>query len=246
MKKREFNTESGNVLFLILIAVALFAALSYAVTSSTNSGGGNANDESTLVNSASITQYPAGIKTAMIRMQVSRGVATPAADSDLTDGDDGFLFNKPADFDDVQTADEYRAVFHPNGGGASYVSAASGVLTEGAAGDWLFNMDFEVEDIGTTAAGIPGNDIIAFLPDVTSSICDRLNEEVGIASTPVLSGAISITDNLEVDSNISTANPAANAIGTQLGAADLDGSPYGCFRNGAGNEYVYYHVLIER
>ncbi|MCB9964102.1 MAG: hypothetical protein H6855_03000 [Rhodospirillales bacterium] len=241
------NPESGNVLFLILIAVALFAALSYAVMSSTNTGGGDANDESNLVNSAAVTQYPASIKTAIIRQSVSKGVATPTASSDLAAGASGFLFDKPP-FTGIATADEYRVVFHPRGGSASYVQAINGVLTSGATGDWLFNMDFEVVNIGSTANGIDGNEIIAFLPDLTSSICSRINTELGISSTPTLASAVTIADNLEQGDTISTANPAANALGTTLNAtlAALDGKPYGCFRNGSAGPYTYYHVLLER
>ena len=60
--------EKGNVLFLILIAVALFAALSYAVTQSTRSGGGSADRERSILSSASLTQGPTALRTSLIRM----------------------------------------------------------------------------------------------------------------------------------------------------------------------------------
>ncbi len=85
--KTDRNGESGNVLFLILIAVALFAALSYAVTQSSRSGGGDAASETNLINSSTITQYPAGIRTALVRMIVSSGVTA-----------DELSFNTPSDF----------------------------------------------------------------------------------------------------------------------------------------------------
>ncbi len=62
---------SGNVLFLILIAVVLFAALSYAVTQSTRGGGQNISDEQVRLGASAITQYVSLLRTEVQRLRVS-------------------------------------------------------------------------------------------------------------------------------------------------------------------------------
>src|ERR1700761_7280485 len=67
------RAESGNALFLILIAVALFAALSYAITQS-GRGGGNVSNQTALITAGQITEAPADIRAAVARMLIT-GVA---------------------------------------------------------------------------------------------------------------------------------------------------------------------------
>lgn len=66
--------QRGNVLFLILIAVALFAALSYAVTKST-SGGGNADSETQQIDIAVYNQNIALLRTTIQRMMIINGLS---------------------------------------------------------------------------------------------------------------------------------------------------------------------------
>lgn len=228
--------ESGNVLFLILIAVALFAALSYAVTQSTRSGGGTSDNETSLINSAQLTQYPAGVRTAVVRMIIGG--------TDVSN----LEFNPPSDF---QAGREAVEVFHPTGGGATYANAPTEIMDVGGGnggGTWVFNGENQINFIGTSDAGGPiqsSADLIAFLSGVTQSICNRINSELGISgSIPVESGLDVAT--LMDDDNPSICDPtcAGGTIGGDITA--LDGQPYGCFRNGAAGPYVYYHVLVER
>jgi hypothetical protein len=240
------EAERGNVLFLILIAVALFAALSYAVTSSSRSGGGDASGETNLVNSAQVTQYPASVRTALIRMFVSNGIAQ-----------DELNFDSPSTFSSGScNSAATKCVFHPTGGGATYTFAPAEVMESGSQGQWIFSSKYKITDIGTNATDGTGNDIIAFLPGIKSTICKKLNSELGIVKGPsstdgdtdgLLLGIAEPTLADSMDSVHGSATIPTSVTATLAG--DFIGQPFGCFdrdetSSTAGG--VYYHVLVER
>ncbi len=164
------NGERGNVLFLILIAVALFAALSYAVTQSSRSGGGDASRETNLVNSAHITQYPASLKTSIVRMIVSNGTSPLV-----------LVFNPPADASAVSNVgnDANAGVFitptsTQQGGGATYQLAPRNVIGAATlqpgtvtAGQWVFNAQNQVIGIGSSSGTGAPTDETAILGKAT-------------------------------------------------------------------------------
>lgn len=79
-------SERGNVLFLILIAVALFAALSYAVTKSTQGGGKNTSEEEISIDVARVLQDCATLRQSTMRFMTTWDKS--ASDIQLNDGTD--------------------------------------------------------------------------------------------------------------------------------------------------------------
>lgn len=106
------SSSSGNVLFLILIAVALFAALSYAVSQSVTASGGNPpKEELEQLDQARLQSYEISIKTGATRIKMR--------------GCDEVDYTPPADQD--SGGDKSCYVFHPNGGQVIY----DGTLSQG-------------------------------------------------------------------------------------------------------------------
>lgn len=160
--------EAGNALFLILIAVTLFAALSYAVTQSNRSSGQSASEEANLIASSQVTQYPSGIRTGITRMLI-KGTGV----SELT-------FNAPGSYGGDATVE----VFHPSGGGVVFQSASPDVVADPATDVWVFRDDVAITDMATTS-----DDVVAMLPGLRLGVCQSINEQVtGSTAVPVLTG----------------------------------------------------------
>jgi hypothetical protein len=238
------QTERGNVLFLILIAVALFAALSYAVTQSSRSGGGDANSETNLINSAQVTQYPSSVRTAIIRMMVSNSV-DPAS----------LEFNSPSDFSQCTGAPTTYSgcVFHPQGGGATFARGAADVASDGTPQEWIFNSSNEVALVGTTGGSDSPTattaDIIAFLPKVKKSVCEKINKELGLGGVTSEGTSIDLTTKMGAGTGYTSGIDAGGGTIGEGGAANLNGQAFGCFSDGVAapnTGYTYYHVLIEQ
>ncbi len=62
--------NSGNVLFLILIAVALFAALSYVVTQSSRTSGGSLSDEKIRLGASAMGQYVTLLRKEVLELMI--------------------------------------------------------------------------------------------------------------------------------------------------------------------------------
>ncbi len=248
MKNTHNNAERGNVLFLILIAVALFAALSYAVTQSSRSGGGSTDRETSILSGASMTQYPAGLRTSVVRMILSG--------TDVTE----IQFDAP---DAILAANEGASVFHPRGGGALFQEAPANLMANNQAGTWFFNGNWDVPGIGLSDSA-DGNDLIAFLPGISRGVCTAVNEELNFVeditdcfntdgAVPHINTTLTqanIRENIQIDTGgvtFPTTDQEDLANATSACTAFI-GHPAGCFFDAGtnGGEYVYYAVLLER
>lgn len=219
------TNQSGNVLFLILIAVALFAALSYAVTQS-RSGGGDAQREIALVDSAVIMNAAANVQLAVQRM-LARGVEFHELSFEDVEGQ---CFDGGAN--PIETC-----VFAPEGGGIS-MPRINGILIQYGGGDGTT----EVEGIGTTTHTLSSSETMMFFLGISESICGRINERLGIESIPIFRSPAYSSDLQGSDPLVIGTSLQAAISGTQ----NLVGQPQGCYFEQDDGVYVYYHVLIER
>jgi len=172
MKK---NTQAGNVLFLILIAVALFAGLSYVVTQSTRSSPAGAGREKVLLQLNQVHNYSVNIKTALSRVLTNGGSFETLSFEDVRFVDD---------YTNTNCVSETCRIFSSLGGGALWAEPPEG-FNDGT--DYIFSGHSQVKGIGQDS---PGNadaaELLLIVPNLSESTCLAVHAHLnGGAVTPI-------------------------------------------------------------
>jgi hypothetical protein len=211
------QNQKGNALFLILIAVALFAALSYAVTQS-NRGSGSVEKEQAIILASQVTQFPATVRTGITRMIIT-GTAATALDFGAPSGD-------PAE------------VFDSVGGGVVPIAPPANALV--SPGSWIYlpashsTDGWFIQDVGTNT-DTAGREVVALLRNLKRDVCNQINRGLGLG-TPAIDATppTAATAALAQGTTTSTfnSNPA---------------EPFACYQEtNASGQFSYYHALVEQ
>lgn len=219
------KTQRGNILFLILLAVVLFAALSYAVTSSMRGGGKSAAAEAASAKASAILQHAVHVEQAIMRLKLVNDCR-----------DEQISFENSAVTGYAYTTPDKCKLFHPDGGGLVWqtppVSANDG-------SDYFYR-SLRVYGVGLdkTQCYAPAcMELVIMLGGVTDELCRTLNEALLFPPT------IHSQDNGDNYETI-------KFTGVYSLIHDIDGATAGrtasCTRGATSGKNYFYYVLIAR
>jgi hypothetical protein len=233
IENKKINSgESGNALFLILIAVALFAALSYAITQS-GRGGGTASSQTALITAGQVTEEPADVRAAVTRMVVTGT------------GPQSVTYTAAATANDVfdQTG---------LGGGATNVPPPVAALANSAdTAVWTYvpagTAAAGIFSVGVGSSGVGGGLALAvFQPThgVAVAVCNAINKGLGFPAAALTTPPVGLLG------PVVWATPGVYAAGgsatTIHDATYLTGQDFACFQNTTASIFAYYGTLIDQ
>jgi len=228
--KTQPSPESGNVLFYILIAVALLAALSYTVASSSRGSVSMLSDDKAALYATEIIEYGGVMANAVSQLRL-RG---------YKDTQISFENSVVAGYTNANCTGDGCKVFHPSGAGVTYMAPKSEWLdstwsADSAYATWGFYTNNYIPEIGTSEG-----DLILAVGFIDKTLCIALNNKLGVTNPsgdpPNEPGQIS--------------SEKFTGTYTALGGLEaLQGKQAGCFKNTAGAlnlSYFYVQTLMAR
>ncbi|MDH5722867.1 MAG: hypothetical protein OEY94_06065, partial [Alphaproteobacteria bacterium] len=239
--KQNHISESGNILWFLLLTIALLGMLTFIVSRNSGTVNQSGRVEQDRIRASSLLRYTKSIEIAVQRMVLNEGIS----ESDLD------FVAISAGHDNTNCNTTSCEVFNVQGGGVDYRSAADILGDTGFANNWHISSGNRVGGMGCDDASANCKDLLLLLEDVPESICLQVNKILNITNP---SGAL--PQQFEVDVGPAyTGSFSTNAANEYIGGANaLNESPQvrrqqaGCIYEfgTAQNNVFYYHVLLPR
>ena len=224
--------SSGNVFMYVLIAVVLFAGLSFALSRSNDSA--PQNEIATAQTQAAVAEilgYAAQAQSAVDQMVMNGATVNSGAPAT----DINFMLPSNANFN---TAPTFQKLYHLDGGGLQYKAlskSASDTTLTNPASSYLIGTIQNIEWTPTTQS-----DLLFITYGLNTTTCAALNRKItGNDTIPTWS----TNTQLLAQSIISTGHVATSFYKGVCSYCD-DKSAL-CFKD-SSNRYVYYQFLVAR
>ncbi|MFP4097718.1 MAG: hypothetical protein ACLFP8_05325 [Alphaproteobacteria bacterium] len=224
---RQAHEQRGNVLIIILIAIALIAALSVAIQgSSTNNA--QIDKETLILRVTQIRQYAS---------ELERGIVY-VMQNGISENDIRFSHPlAPASYGDLSAdADQSDQLFSIRGGGAQYRAPPQDIS---GAENWEFFGQSALPGVGSDEA-----ELIAVLPDVTMDFCAMMNKSIGYEGQPEDSGTCLKAPNSKRFGDGEQFSSSPNT--TEEDSFSIVPAKQGCVQCTSSGAYHFYHVLMSR
>lgn len=239
--------EKGSALFIILVAVVLFAALAYAVSQMMRGGNPNTiNIEQSRLVGNEILAYAQSMRNAAQNVKISNG----CSDMDISAENSAV-----AGYVHAPLASDNCKLFHNDGGGLVYQPPVAEWLDDSISpapvlrGQWYFPANTCVPGTGSATAGCESDStdneaIIAVLPYIKKQLCIQINDLLGVdnpgGNPPVETGNAWTAGNIKYTGAQADAE-MLNQTGKMAGCFEGDGAS-----NPADNTYHFFKILIPR
>ncbi len=225
--KREHFTknigEKGNALVYVLIAIALFGALSFTLARQSRDSGTSEIDEAKAqIYATELLTYSAQVRSVLDQMIYS---GSNINDLDLTlPSEAGY-----------STAPYIHKVYHPQGGGliqANIPTRAVSQISASPPAGWYLGRFNNVEWTATS-----GTDVILTAYQISRQVCEKINENLtGSTTIPALSGNM----------NLNLIDTGTNSDLDVAACAACDGHSTLCVSNSTVSAYSFYTIVAER
>lgn len=234
--------ECGSAIFWIFIMIALFGALTYAMSRGTRTGESSLNSEKNRLYVTEIQEYARAVREAVHQLKING-----CSDTKIS-----FQNSKVSGYTNGGApSDKSCHVFEPDGGGLMYKGAETEWLDsayEAQSGyrQVFFNGALGVREVGTDNYT---DDLLLIVPFVSQDICLLINEKNNVPNDD---------GDPPKEDNTPMADFLVKFVGSYGGGSDIDGygnlfssNPFantrqGCTTASNNDSHYFYQVLIAR